>query len=241
MDWRRYRVVQDEDELLGVGRLRRRAYAAAGKVQPASDPLVDVLDREPHVRLLFLNGSADAPLATARLAMPRRAHERVDHDDYFGWSDDFPPRRACGEVSRVAVEPTRDRRGLMRAMVMGVGLDLLRHGRRYLVGSAAGSLLSYYIALGGRVSPIEYRHTQLGNLAHRVFVVDVLGVVSGRVRVRPSIWSAVIAPLCRQALAERLLGVDGLWRARLHVMAAAGVIGGAVLHRAAQLRRRGSR
>lgn len=237
-DWRRYCVAQDEAECERIGHLRRRAYGFAGKVRLSDEPLLDVLDRQRHVRLLYLRDGADAPIATARLAMPDGNHERVDHDNYFAWPGDFPSRRLCGEVSRVAVEPTRDRRGLMRAMVMGVGLDLLRHGRHYLVGSAAGSLLSYYAALGGRIMPIGYRHAELGNLRHRAFIVDVRGVVSGRVRVRPLIWSTVIAPLCQQALAERLLAVNGLYRARLRGLAIAGSIGGLAVLRAARLRSR---
>ncbi len=205
--WVRYRAVSGPDALAAVGTLRRRAYAQAGKVDASPAPLLDDLDAAPHARVLVLE-ERGRPVATARLVFPGQ-HDEVDHDAYFTWPSALPAKERAAEISRVAVEPGRSRAGWMRAILMASILDMLRQGRRFMVGSAAGRLLSHYVRIGCVPIGYTYRHELLGNLEHHVFYGDAVASLRWETAISPLVWARMFAPIYHRARRERLALVAG--------------------------------
>src|SRR5690606_28397285 len=75
-----------------IGLLRRRGYAAAGKIDPCGGPMVDALDWEPHVHHLVWRDDRGRAVAAVRLTCPHTKAQRFDVVREDGWLLPAPRR-----------------------------------------------------------------------------------------------------------------------------------------------------
>jgi predicted GNAT family N-acyltransferase len=182
--------VRNEEDYRQVLALRKRAYQTAGKLGVAAQD-VDTADSfDDRARIIIARHQGEV-VGSMRL-MFHQAADPTEHEQYFPWPSDFPPREQCIEVTRVCTHPAFRGSDLLYALFRHGLFVAASSGRRYVLGSSTSKLLKVYRRLGFQLTDLRYRHEALGGEEHRLFIGDLHGALKGKA-VNPVLWNSLYA------------------------------------------------
>jgi hypothetical protein len=187
------------DELNKIILLRTLAYRHDGKYD-SPDAFTDEFDEGATHLAAFFCGRAVAAL---RLMLPRD-DEASEHQLYFQWPSDFPSPLEVADISRVCVHPDFRRCRILEALFQRAAAEVIRCGRRWLVGSAPEELLPMYERLGCVPTSIQWSDPEItGGISHTVFLCDVRSALLGMTK--PLVWLFLWRKVARALLEDGVL------------------------------------
>lgn len=191
------RIADTPEEREALINLRTYLYREVGKYT------LDVPMRDQFDEKAFLIGVYEAgePIASARVLVidPKDEYE---HDRFITWDDKYPPREQCSEISRLCVIPRARSWRAYQAVFFGIVKVLVASRRRYFIGCCTESLVNSYNHMFTLNFPGEiFRHDDLGEKAHHMFVCDFHHVIAGASQ-RAVVWSSLWARLGLWGLAS---------------------------------------
>jgi ubiquinone/menaquinone biosynthesis C-methylase UbiE len=187
------------DELMQIVQLRTLAYRHDGK-HVAPGALIDEFDKRAVQLCAFFCGR---PVAALRLMLPTD-EDPSEHQRLIQWPADFPVAREVIDISRVCVHPDFRHCRILEALFQRTAAEVLRCGRRWMVGSATDKLLAMYRRIGCIPTRISFKDPKLfGGIAHTVFLSDVRSGLLGRTN--PLVWLFVWRKVARTLVQDRVL------------------------------------
>lgn len=185
-----YGYVRTEQEYLEVLKLRRLAYASAGKMSPDT-PLEEVADLyDSRARILIARYRGEI-VATIRL-MFHNPEDSFEHETHLKLPEGLPRKDEMVEVTRAAVHPDFRQCDLLYGLISRLIITMTQAKRRWLLSSADDHMIGLYQKLGAKLLNVRYKHQLLGNLDHELFLIDVYGAISGA-GVNVFVWNAYLA------------------------------------------------
>jgi len=197
-----WRLIETPAEYEAVIQLRTTAYAHAGKIDPTNDAIMrDQFDK----RAKIVSGWHASKLIASLRIIIHEPGALWEHEQYVKLDHpDLPPKSETVEITRVCVDPAWAHTGLSLMLFQKTALEILRHKRRYILGSATRNALPIYTRIGCRVTDLQFRYEELGGGTHYIFVGDVVQGVGGYVAPW-MVWSIFWSEVFRQARREGLL------------------------------------
>ena len=137
-----FSYVRTEDDFLKVLKLRKLAYAGAGKIPADYDTneLADIFDTRSRIIMGTYRGQL---VATARLIFHEEDDE-LEHERFMKLPKDFPRNDELIEVTRFCTHPDFRGSNLFYRLLQHIVLTTLQSKRRYLVSSATLKLSKVY-------------------------------------------------------------------------------------------------
>ena len=195
-------MVRTQDEYEAVVTLRTNAYVRAGKIAPDEhDSMRDEYDENAHI---LVGWHLAKPVASLRI-MAHEPHVRWEHERFLKLdSPALPPKPDTAEITRVCVDPAWAGTDLSLRLFQKTALEVLRLGKRHILGSATRRALRLYTRIGCRPTDLQFRYAALGGGTHHIFVADVVQGVGGY-GLPWHVWSVVWSDVYRQASVAGLL------------------------------------
>lgn len=197
-----WRLVSSQAEYESVVRLRTIAYARAGKIDPEQNAAMrDAFDA--HAKILA-GWHGSRPVASLRI-MHHDQGDTWEHDRYVDLDHPaLPTRSATAEITRVCVDRDWAGTDLSLELFRYAALEVLRSGRRYILGSATRAALRLYTRMGCEATELSFRFAELGGSVHHIFFADLVARLGGH-GLPWKVWSTIWSDAHAVALAEGLL------------------------------------
>ena len=204
--------VRTEQEYKQVLELRRLSYSQAGKmsVDATLEKLADEFDARARILIAKHRGNV---VASLRIIF-HGPEDRLEEERFVALPPGFPRNEELLEVMRVCTHPDYRKSEILYRLFQQLMVVALQVRRRWIVGSATRELLPLYLRLGCKRTGLIYRHEDLGDLEHELFLLNVPGVIKGE-GVSPIVWNIVGEEICRHALLHDLLELDTWSKIRL--------------------------
>ncbi len=215
--------VRSESDYLSVLRLRYMAHEKDGNLNEGVSPnqLADLYDAESR---LIVGKYRGVVVATARVRFPSTGEKQEAAEGYL-WTKALPRKDQVVEVSRVATHPSFRRNDLLAALFRYCYLATVQNDRPWVVMSCLDHMVSFYSRLG--FSPTGIRYTEPHWRADRILnlmIANVNDIVLGK-GVSPLYWNSVWRSLADHYIANNLISVTGIDRARLVLLKMIGSTG----------------
>lgn len=197
-----WRLVSSQAEYEAVVRLRTTAYARAGKIdQEQNAAMRDAFDV--HAKILA-GWHGSRPVASLRIML---------HDEGATWEHGryvdlehptLPALSATAEITRVCVDRDWAGTDVSLELFRHAALEVLRSGRRYILGCATRAALRLYTRIGCETTGLTFRFAELGGDVHHIFFADLVARLGGH-GLPWKVWSTIWSDAHAVALAEGLL------------------------------------
>jgi hypothetical protein len=188
------------------------AYSLAGKVSADSE-LSDVFDTRSRIAIAVYKGEV---VASMRLIFNEMS-DPMEHDQYLRLPSNIPRKDQICEITRVCTHPSYRGSDLLINLFRFVGLAVVQSGRQFILGCATKDLLPLYTKLGFKSTNLVFKHEQLNNIEHTIFIGDVIEGITGK-GVNPLIWNLVWEPLATELLSKKMISDDSSIRFRIGVL-----------------------
>jgi hypothetical protein len=151
---------------------------------------------------ILIGGRRNERLVGSLRILCREPEEEWEHDRFWSWRDEFPPRRSTVDVSRLCLEWDERRIQSVVCLLRAVGYVMLELRRRFILACCTDELVGMYSTfLGARFTGDVILHEDLGAKPHRMFFVDLDQILGGR---GPSLlgWLAACSPVTACAVRD---------------------------------------
>jgi hypothetical protein len=169
----RFRFVKSHQEYMEVLRLRKIAYAEAGKVSESADleKLVAPLDSISRILVAYHGGKI---VASVSMSFPQSENTILDTERALegGYPKEFPKKTSVIEISRLCTDPDYRRGDLLVRMFEQIYRVFVTAGRDYLVSSCDDKLWKIYKGIGFRKTKYSYPHPYLAGIIHHLIIID---------------------------------------------------------------------
>jgi len=209
-----FSYVRTKDDYEKVLELRAMAYSKAGKIPEGAKPenMADIYDTRARIIMAKYRGEL---IATSRIIFHEQEDE-LEHERFLKLPDDFPGNHELVEITRFCTHPDYRGSNIFYALMAHTFLTVIQSGRRYMVSSAAGSMINVYKKTGFDISDIEFKHGDLGDLTHRFFIGDIHRIITGR-GINPFIWNRVFSGFCDYLTSQEIFEVSPLVNLRFAI------------------------
>ena len=208
-----YGFVENETDLVEVAELRRMTYGKTDKVN-AQTKYTDAFDQKSKILIIRHHQQI---IASVRIFYPTSRNERLEHQQYaIDFPSNFPVNTEIAELMRLCTHEAYRKSDLLLGILEFAAVDILREGRKYVLGCAEKKLLPLYLKLGFRDTNIIYQNTDLNNIKHHVILMDVQAVTNGKMN--PINWNMIWGAMAKFAEQQGLIELRGLakWRVRFY-------------------------
>ncbi|MBK6999607.1 MAG: GNAT family N-acetyltransferase [Rhodoferax sp.] len=162
------RLAAHPEERAALIALRTHTYRQVGKHQK-EELMTDQFDAD---ALLVGVWQGEEPIASARVIW-RKPDDEWEHDRFVEWSDIFPPRENCVEISRFCVTEKARSWAAIRALCTGILEALCRTGKAEFVACCTDEFVPLYRQFfGAQMLGQPFIHSDLGPKPHYMFRCD---------------------------------------------------------------------
>ena len=180
-----FKYVRTEDEFQKVLELRHLAYGSENKVSDGTI-LTDIFDARSRIIIAVSHGEV---IASVRLIFSD-SDDKMEHDQFVELPPNLPPKEEICEITRVCTHPDFRGASILLALFNFVAITTVQTDRKYILGCATKPLLPMYLRMGFQDTGLTYRHVDLNNEEHTVFIAEVKAGLAGH-HVNPIIWNLV--------------------------------------------------
>ena len=139
--------------------------------------MLDPFDRKAQLIGIYIDNQ---PIASARV-LCLDPEEEWEHDRFFAWPGQLPPRFECAEISRFCIVRQHRSWPVMQALCHAIAAAMLNTRRRYIVACCTDQLVSFYKKFfDASFVNITFTHVDLGSEPHHLFFSDFREGMLGR-------------------------------------------------------------
>ncbi|MCC7442144.1 MAG: GNAT family N-acetyltransferase [Bdellovibrionales bacterium] len=190
--WLDFTYVKTQEEYQSVLHLRHATYLAENKISP-DKKVMDMAD-EFDSRAQILIAKHKGKIVGSLRAMFHDSPEQSDIGRYVRFPAEFPKFAEIVEATRVCTHAEFRGADIMYQLMAHLLLTAIKHGRRFVVGGAAGSLVEFYAKIGFKPVGVRYRSLALDGIEHELIMMDTHEVALGRgIGIKP--WNQLYGPV----------------------------------------------
>jgi predicted GNAT family N-acyltransferase len=168
--------VRTKDEYEEVLKLRHNAYLNAGKLEQDSS-YSDCSDSYDTRARIFLARYRGKVVGSFRLIF-HEDEDQLEHERFVNFDKRFPRKDQVVEVTRVCTHPDFRKSDILNYLMQQMILNTVLAGKKYIIGSAAKSLIGYYNKIGFDDTKVCFEHEDLNSLEHTMLVCNVINVIT---------------------------------------------------------------
>ncbi len=183
--------VTDPNDYAEILLLRLQAYEKSNKVNNStlSHDLSDYADCKSKIIAVKRDNKILGSIRTTFL-------EESDPSFNYHFVKDIsniPPLENTAEGSRLCVSPQAQGLGLASKLEVLMILTAICGNRRYLIGSAEGTLIDFHVRYGFKRLGIWYNNENFGQIPHELLFLDTHAVLNGH-GVEKTVWNNIYQP-----------------------------------------------
>lgn len=213
--WLDYSYVKTEKEFEEVMSLRLQAYSEVGKVSSEKTPFDMTDEFDSRAKIIAVKHSGKV-VGSARV-MLHNVGDPTEFGKYVEFPNDFPKVWEYVESSRVCTDTSVRGSDVMFEILSHIVLLAVKGNRRYVVGGAAGSLLTFYKKAGWTITDVCYRSTALVQDESRIILLDIHKVVLGHgLKIRD--WKRMFSGVVEYLIDQQMLDLNPMELFRIRAL-----------------------
>ncbi len=208
-----YSYAKTKEDFEEVLKLRLVAYRQSGKIDPnrTAEEMGDSFDTRSRILMARYRGKL---VSTMRI-MFHDSEDSLEHERFAKIPDWFPRKDEFVEVTRFCIDPHWQGGDLIFGMMRQLFLVMAHAGRRYAVSSATKDMMdSFYLKFGAQLVGDPFRHGDLADHDHYLFLFDISKVIKGQT-VGPILWNLLLADVYDYVVSNDYYSQDPLTAVRI--------------------------
>ncbi len=215
-DQTRFRFVSTQEEYEAILKLRKDAYAKAGKASPHADPDPIATAFDSHSRLLAAF-HGDQLVASVALSFAGAEGTTLRTEGCFPGAEfpvRVPPKDSIMEVISLCTDSDYRGGDLIQGMFEQIARCMLFSDRKWILTFTTAKLWPLYRRIGFKKVGASVLIKELGNLEHHLILLHRNSLIAG-VRMRPFAWNYFFGSLVRELIERGHLQLGSWLKARV--------------------------